>query len=42
MLEIGLLPGDVAVFVEHIYKCVVSTVLGEKASDVEQSSAADA
>ena len=42
LLERGLLPGDVAVFVEHIYKCFVSTVLGEKACDVVQSRGASA
>ena len=31
------MPDDVGIFVEHIYKCFfVSTVLGEKTSDVEQ------
>ena len=38
-----IVSGDVAIFVEDIYKCFLShPVLGEKASDVEQSSAAGA
>ena len=38
LLEKALLSGNAWVCVEHICKCVlVSTVLGEKASDVEQS-----
>ena len=37
------MPDDVGIFVEHIYKCFfVSTVLGEKTSDVGQSSGAGA
>ena len=36
------MPDSVGAFAEHIYKCFVSTVLGEKASEVEQPHGASA